>query len=227
MRGELEEGGAFKRRSLINIFEAAELRKELARKRKAYEDPFRDEPRVISIPSRATHSTIQLDRDFRKTNRQGRDGHEAPTEVAMEEIMMEEHVYYASSRSKSRKGKGGKGKSKSASKSRKSKGKGKGRSPVASTSRSKGMMAMSVIVYTPSPTYVPTPQVTIPETDAPTVTPVITDKPTCAPTNGFFPPDVSGFFGQPSGDGSDLQSELDNALNEIQVPSEFVEQCVE
>jgi hypothetical protein len=142
------------------------------------------------------------------------------------------HLFeYSESSSKSSSSSKSKSRSSSASKS-------KATSKSTSTSKSKGtsksMMSKSKSVMssyksyykTEHPTVSPTVVTEAPTAAATTAAPVLTDKPTCAPDSGFFPPDVSDFFQASTGDASDLQNELNNALSEIQVPSEFDSQCV-
>ena len=230
MRGE-QEGGPFqKNRRLIDSLQRAdELRHSLANQRTAFQgstSPFKDE---LNIPGLTGRNDVRA-RQFRKMMN-GRDNHDAAetTSAATDthtnaldgvvSVPMLDSVLSGkgsgkgmmsmSSRSKG-KGKGGSSSSSSRSKgSRTSKSKGKSRSMTSSDS-------------VDHPTYMPTTMV-----GAPTQAPRLTDRPTCAPSTGVFPEDVSGFFQAPTGTSSQLQKEIDSVLSEIQVPSEFEDQCVE
>lgn len=239
MRGE-QEGSPFqKNRRLIDSLQRAdELRHSLANQRTAFQggaSPFKDE---LNIPGLSGRNDARA-RQFRMMNN-GRDKHDAAetTDPAADthtdaldgvvSVPMLDSVLTGkggrkgmmmmmtmSSRSKG-KGKGG---SSSSSRSR-SKGKGKGKGSK-SKGKSKGMRS-SDSSDKRHPTFMPTTMA-----GAPTQAPRLTDKPTCAPSSGVFPQDVSGFFQAPTGTSSQLQKEIDSALSEIQVPSEFQEQCVE
>lgn len=218
------------RRALLgNVFADTDaLRHSLSTQRQPYQDPFKDEPKIKNLAAR----TQARQREFRKMGTT-RDAHEP--ETAADEPMLDldlrgkgtgvgKMVMRAKNASSgSSKGKtsysSGKGKGKGMS----SKSKTKGASKASAMSKSR---SMSRPTRTDFPTFVPSSKPTIAGTVGPTPAPVATGKPTCANT-GFFPPDVSGFFGAPMGDGSDLQNELDSTLNQIQVPSEFSDQCVE
>ena len=227
MRGE-KEGSSFEknRRLLDSLQRADELRHTLANQRAAFQggtSPFKDE---LNIPGLTGRNDARA-RQFRKMMMSRNNHADATTQtqadmaelngvvtVPMLESVLSSKGMMASSTSKG-KGKGGsssRSKGSSASRS-KGKGKGKGRSKGASSSRSSSL---------DHPTYSPTTMV-----GAPTQAPRLTDRPTCAPSSGVFPEDVSGFFQAPSSSSSQLQKEIDSALAEIQVPNEFQEQCVE
>lgn len=226
MRGE-KEGSSFEanRRLLDSLQRADELRHSLANQRTAFQggaSPFKDE---LSIPGLQGHNDARA-RQFRKMM-MSRNNHAAATTEThsdmanlngvvtvpmLDSVLSSKGMMTTSGRSKG-KGKGGSSSRSKGSSSSKGKGKGKG--------KSKGMSSIPSS-RTHHPTFSPTTMV-----GAPTQAPRLTDRPTCAPSSGVFPEDVSGFFQAPSGDSSQLQKEIDSALTEIQVPSEFQEQCVD
>lgn len=116
--------------------------------------------------------------------------------------------YYHSSAS----GKSGKSRSRSSGK-----GKGKG--------KRKSVIAKGSYYFTKHPTIAPTvdPGTPSPMTMPPTS---LAPRPTCPPGSGFFPEDVSDFFGMPSSSSGSLEDELNDALNQIQVPGGFADQCI-
>lgn len=200
-RGEQSGWPLQRERALLengNVFGSDALRHSLSTQRQPYQDPFLDEPKAPNLNLSA-----------RKRQFEFRAGHE---EESADEGSGKGYSSSSSSRSKS-----------------KSKGKGKGssKSTMSSKSGGKGMMSKSSgMSRTRHPTFEPKTKMPTP---SPTVgpTPVGTGSPTCSPISGFFPPDVSDFFQAPTGDDSDLQNELNSALNDIQVPSEFEQQCVQ
>jgi hypothetical protein len=224
-RDELPE----RRKLGLNVFDAAELRKNLASQRTEYKDPFENEPRINMVPARsnnyelARHKTQTTDAGQTAVLVQGI-GLEV-TEVALDEIVEQQPVLdiELSGKGKGGKGKGSDGRSKG-SKSSQSKSKGKGDPSI------KSMKSSSMMSYTHFPTVSPTPHSGPSNpggTNYPTPTSGLTDKPSCPPSTGFFPSDVSDFFGKPpTGDSNDLANELNNALNQIQVPAEFNQECV-
>jgi hypothetical protein len=195
---------------LGNVFNSGSeaLKQSLSTQRLPYQDPYFDEPKTKNLDLVSRQRNRQNEFQVRNMGT-SRDAHEDPAPETSS----------SSTKSKSK----GKGMSKSKSKS-----------TMSTKSKSKGTMStgggMSV---TSAPTLAPTLTVTEAPTLSPTgtptlpPTPVATDVPTCSPTTGFFPPDVSGFFQAPSGDSTDLQDKLNSALNDIQVPSEFEQQCVQ
>ena len=207
MRGE-REGSPFQknRRLLDSVLSADALRHSLGTQRASFQaTPFKDE---LSVPGLSGRKDARA-RQFRKM-KSARDTVAPETATDTTTPMLD--IVLA--------GKGGKSKGMMGTMSSKSKGKG-GMSSTKSKGKSKGMKSTSS-ADKGLPTIAPT--VHIP---APTQTPMLTDKPTCAPSTGVFPQDVSGFFQAPSGETSQLQKELDSALSEIQIPSEFERQCAE
>jgi hypothetical protein len=221
-RGELPE----RRKLGINVFDAAELRKNLASQRTEYKNPFENEPSINKVQPRS--NTYELARHKTQTahDEQTVLTLSVTTEVALDQVV-EVHSTPVLDIDLSGKGKGGKGKGSDGrskgSKSSQSKSKGKGDASVTTGGSMKG----SMMTYTDFPTISPVPHFDSSDgTGGPTPTSGLTNKPSCPPSTGFFPPDVSGFFGKPPvGDSSDLSNELNNALNEIQVPGAFNQQC--
>lgn len=208
MRGEQDAVTTQQHRSLINVFDAAALRNSLSTQRKPYQDPFRDEP-----------STNNLAR--RKHARQHEFGNMKSSKSYSDSDASEQPMLDLELRGNGK----GKGKSMMGSKSKStSKISSSSKSKMTGMSKGRGSRSTSKSVDAEHPTFSPT-ESNLTESPAPTVA---TDKPTCAPNSGAFPPDVSDFFQAPSGDeSSDLQNELDSALSEIQVPSQFEQQCVQ
>ena len=205
-----------RRRNLGNIFASDALRHSLPAQKEPlqlYHNPFLDEPSTKNIEARNF--------EFRKMH--------SGDVLVLEEVEVVDtapDLYLVKGKGK---GKGGS----YSSKGSKSKSKGRSKASQASkskmTSKGKGKGGSVFGPVTDHPTFSPTttkpPNLTA--SPAPTVTPELSERPTCAPNGGVFPPDVSDFFQAPSGgERSDLQQELDNALKEIQVPTEFQEQCV-
>lgn len=211
MRGEQHGWPVQRDRALLgNVFNSNALRESLSTQQQSYSNPFRDESTVKNLDLATRKNNRQ--REFRM--RAARDGHE---EATADEPSLNLNL--------------GKGKGNIAmrGKSSNSKSKGKGKSKSTKDSKSKGRsksrgsaMSASMVTATGFPTFAPSHQAIGVPTSSPAVTPVA-----CSPTSTFFPPDVRDFFQAPSGDSSDLQNELDSALTQIQVPSEFEQQCVE
>ena len=238
-----------RKRELNNIFDVDTLRHSLQaqRDRVPYEDPFQGEPtlhlkhdgrtrefRKKKSAKKKTHATAETitatttttttTTTSATTPRASKSAKDAPVlHVASKgkgkSKSTSYSAYYNSGGSSSKsKGKGkskGSGKSKATGKSGKSGSKGKS----ASVAKKKSKSMMKSYYETKHPTPAPSGSGNLPPS---TVTP----RPTCPPGSGFFPPEVSGFFGSQTGSSGGLQQELDSILNQIQVPNEFGDQCL-
>ena len=210
-------GGEHDERILLgNVFSSEALKNSLSSQMPpAAADPFRNEPK-IKESSLASRKFSRQPRNRKPLARAGHAASNSHPEPVLELVGKGGHSSSSSSKSK---GKGGKGMSKSKSKS---KSKSSSRSRMSKGQPPRPPTTTTFPTFGPSLVPAPSPSVSA----APSLLSG-TATPTCSPTSGFFPPDVSGFFGAPSGESSALQTELDAALTQIQVPSEFGQQCVQ